>query len=212
MKQLSILIFCIVPLFSYSQNKEADEFTQILTTRSQKIINQLNLKDQSIYDIVTNIMVTQYKNLAEIHDSSKALKENLKDKIKDKKQLDGEMKNLENEKTSQLFNLHCSFIGSLSAYLTNDQIEKIKDGMTYGVVQVTYQSYLDMIPTLKDNEKKQLYAWLVEAREHAMNESSSRDKHAWFGKYKGRFNNYLSKQGYDIQAERKAWEERLKNK
>lgn len=212
MKHLSILFLCIVPLISYSQNKEQDKFTQILTKRSQKIIDQLNLKDKETYEIVTDIMVNQYRNLADIHDTSKAKKEDIKHRIKDKKQLDNEIKNLENQKSSQLFNLHCSFIGSLSAYLTNNEIEKIKDGMTYGVVQVTYQSYIDMIPSLKENEKKQLYAWLVEAREHAMSESSSRDKHTWFGKYKGRFNNYLSKKGYDIQAERKAWEERLKNK
>lgn len=212
MKHLSILFLCIVPLISYSQNKEQDKFTQILTKRSQKIIDQLNLKDKETYEIVTDIMVNQYRNLADIHDTSKAKKEDIKHRIKDKKQLNNEIKNLENQKSSQLFNLHCSFIGSLSAYLTNNEIEKIKDGMTYGVVQVTYQSYIDMIPSLKENEKKQLYAWLVEAREHAMSESSSRDKHTWFGKYKGRFNNYLSKKGYDIQAERKAWEERLKNK
>ena len=31
-----------------------------------------------------------------------------------------------------------------------------------------------------------------------------------FGKYKGRINNYLSKRGYDLVKERKAWYERIK--
>ena len=35
-------------------------------------------------------------------------------------------------------------------------------------------------------------------------------KHAAFGKYKGRINNYLSKRGYDLVKERKAWYERIK--
>jgi hypothetical protein len=112
----------------------------------------------------------------------------------------------------KLYNLHCEYIGALSSELTSEQIDKIKDGMTYGVVQVTYNSYCDMIPSLKEDEKRQLTAWLIEAREHAMDAPSSKKKHEWFGKYKGRFNNYLSTHGYDIQKERKDWEERLKTK
>ena len=67
-----------------------------------------------------------------------------------------------------------------------------------------------MIPTLKDYEKKQILAWLKEAREYAMDAENSNKKHAAFGKYKGRINNYLSKQGYDLTKEREAWYERVK--
>jgi hypothetical protein len=69
-----------------------------------------------------------------------------------------------------------------------------------------------MIPSLKEEEKKQIRSWLVEAREYAMDAESSEQKHAWFGKYKGRINNYLSKQGYDSQKEREEWMKRLKAK
>ena len=44
----------------------------------------------------------------------------------------------------------------------------------------------------------QIKTWLVEARELAMDGGSSNEKHAVFGKYKGRINNYLSKAGYDL--------------
>ena len=67
-----------------------------------------------------------------------------------------------------------------------------------------------MIPTLKDFEKKLILAWLKEAREYAMDAENSNKKHAAFGKYKGRINNYLSKQGYDLTKEREAWYERMK--
>ena len=43
-----------------------------------------------------------------------------------------------------------------------------------------------MIPTLKEEEKAQIMAWLVEAREFAMDAENSNKKHAAFGKYKGR--------------------------
>ncbi len=59
-------------------------------------------------------------------------------------------------------------------------------------------------------EKAQIMAWLVEAREFAMDAENSNKKHAAFGKYKGRINNYLSKRGYDLVKERKAWYERIK--
>jgi hypothetical protein len=45
-----------------------------------------------------------------------------------------------------------------------------------------------------------------------MDAESSDKKHWWFGKYKGRINNYLSAQGYDINAERKEWEQRRNSK
>jgi hypothetical protein len=80
--------------------------------------------------------------------------------------------------------------------------------MTYNVVTVTYNAYVDMIPTLKNEQKQQIMAWLVEAREYAMDAESSEKKHSWFGKYKGRINNYLSKEGFDINEERKEWEKR----
>jgi len=67
-----------------------------------------------------------------------------------------------------------------------------------------------MIPTLTEAQKKQIYAWLVEAREHAMDAESSEKKHAWFGKYKGRINNYLSAAGYNLKKEGEDWEKRKK--
>jgi hypothetical protein len=54
-----------------------------------------------------------------------------------------------------------------------------------------------------------MYGWLVEARELAMDEGSSDAKHAVFGKYKGRINNYLSAAGYDMKKEGEEWQKRI---
>jgi hypothetical protein len=67
-----------------------------------------------------------------------------------------------------------------------------------------------MLPRLTDEQKRYIFIALYQARELAMDEGSSDAKHAVFGKYKGRINNYLSAQGYDLAKESKAWEERLK--
>ena len=68
----------------------------------------------------------------------------------------------------------------------------------------------EFLQSVKEEEKAQIMAWLVEAREFAMDAENSNKKHAAFGKYKGRINNYLSKRGYDLVKERKAWSERIK--
>ncbi len=67
-----------------------------------------------------------------------------------------------------------------------------------------------MIQNLTEVQKKQILVWLTEAREHAMDAESSDKKHAWFGKYKGKINNYLSAAGYDLKKEGVEWEKRRK--
>ena len=84
--------------------------------------------------------------------------------------------------------------------------------MTYNVLNVTYTAYQDMLPSLTGEQKKQILAWLTEAREHAMDAESSDKKHAWFGKYKGRINNYLAKAGVDMKQAEKEWQQRLREK
>ena len=66
-----------------------------------------------------------------------------------------------------------------------------------------------MIPSLKENEKLQILNWLKEAREFAIDAENANAKHGWFGKYKGRINNWLTKRGYDLKAEREGWYKRI---
>ena len=66
------------------------------------------------------------------------------------------------------------------------------------------------IDSRSEEEKAQIYAWLIEAREFALDAENSNKKHAAFGKYKGRINNYLAKRGYDLKKEREEWYKRIK--
>ncbi len=97
-----------------------------------------------------------------------------------------------------------AFTGSLAAELTADQVNAVKDGLTYGVLPNTYRVYLEMLPDLTEAQRARIYAWLYEAREYAINAGSSGEKHGWFGKYKGRINNYLSSLNIDMKAAEKA--------
>ena len=113
---------------------------------------------------------------------------------------------------SKLYRSHFGFIADLSIYLSQEEIDKVKDVMTFDVVKVTYDAQCEMIPSLTEEEKKQIMAWLIEARELAIDAESSNKKHEVFGKYKGRINNYLSARGYDLTKEREEWYKRIKEK
>jgi hypothetical protein len=65
------------------------------------------------------------------------------------------------------------------------------------------------VPALTSEQKATIYDWLKEARELAMDGESSDKKHAVFGKYKGRINNYLSAAGYDMKKEGEEWAKRI---
>ena len=190
------------------QNRDA-QYVKTICDRSQKIVDKLGLTDGETALNVRNVIANRYFLLNDIYEKRDAAVKEAKEK------LTGDAKNAavqaaENAKDSELYRHHFELESNLSLFLTGEQIEAVKDGMTYGVVKVTYEAQCDMIPTLKDYEKKQILAWLKEAREYAMDAENSNKKHAAFGKYKGRINNYLSKQGYDLTKEREAWYERVK--
>jgi Spy/CpxP family protein refolding chaperone len=88
----------------------------------------------------------------------------------------------------------------------------VKDGMTYRILPVTYEAYLDMLPRLTGEQKQKIYTWLQEARELAMDAESSDKKHQVFGKYKGKINNYLSAAGFDMKKEGEEWQKRIKER
>jgi molecular chaperone GrpE (heat shock protein) len=96
---------------------------------------------------------------------------------------------------ASLKSLHDEFIANLSASLTPEQVEKVKDKMTYGKVQFTYAGYLAAYSNLSEENKQKILELLKEARESAMDGGSAEEKTAIFQKYKGRINNYLAKQG-----------------
>lgn len=185
-------------------------YVESIVKRSQKIVDKLGLTSGSKEaDEVTSIIANRYFKLNDIYEIRDAKVKAAKDS------LTGEAKNsaiqqAQNEKDAALYRCHFEFPADLSLYLTPEQIDAVKDGMTYGVVKVTYDSHLDMIPTLTNEEKAQIMAWLIEARELAIDAENSKKKHEMFGKYKGRINNYLTKRGYDLKKEREAWYERIK--
>ena len=104
--------------------------------------------------------------------------------------------------------LHDQFLARLSAELTPQQVETVKDKMTYHKVEVTYQAYCEILPNLTSGDKAMILAALKEAREEAMDGGSAHEKSAIFQKYKDQINARLSTKGFDVARATREWEAR----
>jgi hypothetical protein len=176
-------------------------YTADITKRANDVIAFAGIEADKA-DRVREVLVNQYRSLRTVHDARDAKLKSATD--------DAAKASIKSDADASLKKLHDDFVAKLSADLTPQQVEKVKDKLTYNVVNVTYDAYCDELPQLTDAQKTYIRAQLVEAREIAMDQGSSKDKHAVFGKYKGRINNYLAKEGYDMKAAEKDWAARRK--
>jgi hypothetical protein len=106
--------------------------------------------------------------------------------------------------------LHEQFFARLAAELAPEQVELVKDKMTYHKVEVTYKAYCDILPSLDSSDKTMILAALKEAREEAISGGSADEKSAIFQKYKDRINVRLNAKGFDVAKATREWEARQK--
>lgn len=212
---IAMLFVAFISINANAQNKlsgeEQAKYVKAITERADKIVATLEIADAKKAEAVRNTIRDQYSNLNDIYIIRDAKLKATKDKNADNKvERDSAIAKQNRATEASLAKLHKKYIGKLASNLNDSQIEKVKNGMTYNVLPITYKAYQEQILTLTDEQKKQILIWLTEAREHAIDAESSDKKHAWFGKYKGRINNYLSAAGYDLKKEGVEWEKRRK--
>jgi hypothetical protein len=180
------------------------QYTKDLTKRANDILAALKLDDAAKADRVRELIIAQYRALRAQHDARDAkLKEIAKD---DKAQAD----TVRADTDAAIKPLHDAFLAKLSAELTPEQVETVKDGMTMGKVKNDYNAFCDQFLDLTDAQKGYILTQLKEAREIAMDKGSAKEKHDVFGKYRGRINNYLVKEGYDLKKASAEWAARRK--
>ena len=206
---ITLFILSAGPIFS---QEGQDAYLKTITDRSVKIVNSLSIKDSAVFNKVVAQLVAQYSGLNKIQEENKSLTAAIKLSTTAADTMAARLKNAEEKKNADLKDLHQSFISGLQQWLNPEQVDLVKDGMTYRVFPITYAAYQDMIPALTDVQKAKIYEWLKEARELAMDAESSDKKHAVFGKYKGRINNYLSAEGYDLKKATEEWQQRIKER
>ena len=196
MRKVLVFLICLVALNAQGQvtlktEGQDPKYVETIKGRAQKIVDGLQLKDAKNEENVRNIIANRYFLLNDIHSKYG----------KDKQA----------ERDAELYKHHFELASALALYLTEEQIDAVKDGMTFGRLPRDYKAQLEMIPSLKEEEKAQVLIWLKEAREFAMDCGDSKQKHFWFDKYRGRTNNWLSSRGYDLKKERDAWMKRIED-
>jgi Protein of unknown function (DUF3826) len=208
---LLLTLFLLTTGSVFSQTYQ-EAYIKTITDRSVKIVNTLDIKDSLVYNKVVALLVGQYSGLNKIQENNNATVITIKQATATEAEITARLKSAEEMKVADLHLLHQSFISGLQQLLSPGQVDLVKDGMTYRVFPITYAAYQDMIPMLTEVQKTKIYDWLKEAREIAMDAESSDKKHAVFGKYKGRINNYLSAEGYDLKKATEEWQQRIKER
>jgi len=160
------------------------KYTAAIEGRTAEILKVLALTDTEKMAKVHDAIITQYRALKAWHDENDA-------KLKASKADTNAVAQIR----ASLKTVHDAFITKLSESLTPEQVEKVKDKMTYGKVQFTFAGYLAAYPNLAEEHKQKILELLKQAREEAMDAGSAEEKTAIFTKCKGKINNYLSKQG-----------------
>src|ERR1039457_905112 len=176
--------------------KEAFYATTI-ENRTADILKALNLADAGKSSAVHDVLVSQYHELR-VRDAA----------IDTRIKVDGKEVNYANRATQLAVlskPLHDQFLTKLAASLTPEQVEQVKDLMTYNKVKVTYDAYCAIVPGLNDAEKAKILELLKAAREEAMDGGNAPEKSAIFQKYKDQINSYLDAQGHDTAKAFKDW-------
>ncbi len=162
----------------------AAKYSAVIDQRATKIAQSLGLSDTNTLARVHDIIMGQYRALNDWHNTNDP-------KIKAAQHDAAALAGIR----ASLKALHDAYLANLTGYLSVGQIEQVKDAMTYRKVQFTFNGYCSQYPGLSEANQQAILKMLKDAREEAMDAGSAKDKPSVFQRYKGRINNYLSKQG-----------------
>lgn len=197
-------LICVLPLGAQSLSlpaaTEADKeamYTSMLEDRVDSITDALKLSDDAKVAQVHALIVEQYRIMR------------ARDMVIDA-QLKAQDKTINYANRAEKLQaeskvLHDSFFAKLGTLLTPEQVETVKDKMTYNKVKVTFDAYCQIISKLTDAEKAKILELLKAAREEAVDGGSAPEKSAIFQKYKDQINAWLTAQGHDVDKALKDW-------
>jgi hypothetical protein len=200
MKKILLLIAlatCSATLWAADTNSPAADteakYSASLEGRAADILKVLALTDTNQAVKIHDLVIAHYRALRAWHETNDARLKAAKGDTNAMAQIRASLKAL-----------HGEFLAALGTTLSPQQIEQVKDKLTYGKVQFTMAGYLTQYPNLAETNKVEILRLLKEAREEAMDGGSAAEKTAVFQRYKGRINNYLSTVGVIPAKARKA--------
>jgi hypothetical protein len=175
--------------------EDSDQIEKSAGDRADSVVKNLNIDDEAkaarVHDILTNQLVA----VRQWHQDNDA-------KIK---QLGKDGGDEVTALQAKLQASHADFIAKLSAELTPEQMEIVKEKLTGGQMMATYRNYPEIVPNLTDEEKAKVLDLLKQAREEAMDAGSKNERIAIFKKWKGKINNYLDADGHNVAQAYKDW-------
>ena len=174
-------------------------YTQTIEHRTQDILKALALTDAAKASRVHDAIILQYRSLR-ARDAAVGAKL----KASGNTNADAAARSALARGLSKP--LHEWFVSVLSIDLTPEQVDVVKDQMTYNKVKVTFDAYCNIVPNLTDADKAKIQELLKVAREEAIDGGSAGEKAAVFQKYKDQINEYLNANGHDVPKAYKDWE------
>ena len=184
-----------------TQQDLENAYTVAIEKRTDDIMKVLALSDSAKAEKVRRLIIAQYRALkdrdASIDTRVKAAAD--KDPAATAKERASIYERLSKP-------LHEKFLKDLSAELSPEQVDLVKDRMTYGKVKFTYDAYCQIVPGLTEDQKKKIMELLMQARDEAIDGGSAGQKSEIFQKYKDRINAYLDDQGHNTAKALQDWE------
>jgi hypothetical protein len=173
-------------------------YTLAIDKRAAAIVTALDLKDSAKAARVSALLTNQYRSLRH---RDELIDQQLKSTSKDSPaKPDRAALSLTMSKP-----IHDEFLTKLSTDLSPEQIETVKNKMTYDKLKVTYDAYCSIIPNLSEPDKAKIKDELILARDEAIDGGSADEKSAIFQKHKDRINDYLNSHGHDVAKAYKEW-------
>jgi hypothetical protein len=167
-------------------------YSVAIENRTAEIMKVLALDDPVKAAIIHDLIISQYRALRARDSGVDALLQTLSHAGP------GVATNREVMRQALTRPLHDQFLARLGEQLTGEQLEKVKDKMTYNKVKFTYDAYGQIIPNLTDADKAKILELLRAAREEAIDGGSAGEKSDIFQKYKDQINVYLNAHGHDV--------------
>lgn len=180
-------------------------YISVVNDRAFKIARELNIGDSTKFYIVRDKIARQYINVRVLDEKLEKQISTIKTKTAQSSLLQTELEAVRNEAGKERKAINAAFVQSLSEQLNSQQIDKVKDGLTFGLFHVTYHVFMDMIPSLKKEEEAYIFNSLIEVRDLAMASGSSKLKETLFEECRAKINSYLTTRGYNLKLERKNW-------
>jgi Protein of unknown function (DUF3826) len=177
--------------------EDSSEFEKSTGARAVSIIQGLHIEDAAKADRA-QAALTAY--LVDIHQWHIANDDNVKQLSKDPAKAD-ELEKIQAGRRA----IHDADIQKLSAELTPEQLDKVKEKLTGGQMTATLKNYPAIVPNLTDDDKAMISKTLLAAREEAMDSGSKNERVAIFKKYKGQINNYLDAHGHNVKQAYADW-------